>query len=400
MSDGALSGVRVLDLSRILAGPTCSQALGDLGADVIKVERPGRGDDTRTWGPPFLDGAPGHSAYFMCANRNKRSIAIDLANPDGAQVVRRLAEKADVLIENYKVGTLERYGLSYSQLNLPSLVYCSITGFGQTGARKNEVGYDVLAQAMGGIMSLNGDPEGPPMKVGVGIADLMCGMYATVAILAALRHRDRTGEGQHLDIALLDTQVAWLINAGVDHLLSGKTPSRLGNAHPHIVPYQLFATLDGHVVLAVGNDEQFARACEAMNLPELARDPRFTRNADRIAHRAALIPILSDRFKTASSDHWEHAMAKVGVPCGPVHDVAQVFADPHLQERGMRVRMDQECTAGSIELIGNPIHASKTPPSYRHPPPSVGQHSREILKDWLGVAQDEVQALTTSGAIS
>jgi crotonobetainyl-CoA:carnitine CoA-transferase CaiB-like acyl-CoA transferase len=384
---GALAGVRVLDLTRILAGPTCTQLLGDLGADVVKVERPGRGDDTRGWGPPFtepVEGEAPESAYFLAANRNKRSIAIDLSTREGADLVRRLAAKADVLVENYKVGALARYGLDYPSLALPRLVYCSITGFGQTGARAAGVGYDVLAQAMGGLMSLTGEPEGVPMKAGVGVADVMCGMYACVAILAALRHRDRTGEGQHLDVALLDTQVSWLVNAGTDYLMSGTSPARHGNAHPHIVPYQLFATSDGHVVLAVGNDAQFARACDALGLASLASDPRYATNAARVAHRAALVPLLEARLREGTSARWEREMGERGVPCGPVRDVAEVFTDPHLLERGVRVRLPQpRAASGYVHLIGNPIHASRTPPTYRLAPPAVGEHSDEVLADWL-----------------
>ncbi|MBZ0116665.1 MAG: CoA transferase [Sandaracinaceae bacterium] len=384
---GPLAGVRVLDLSRILAGPTCTQLLGDLGADVVKVERPERGDDTRAWGPPFTEPADGEapqSAYFLCANRNKRSVAIDIATDDGAALVRRLAARADVLIENYKVGALARYGLDYASLALPRLVYCSITGFGQTGPRARGVGYDVLAQAMGGIMSLTGEPEGAPMKVGVGIADVMCGMYACVAILAALRHRDRTGEGQHLDIALLDTQVSWLINAGADYLVSGRPPARRGNAHPHIVPYQLFETHDGHVVLAAGNDEQFARMCEVMVLERLAYDPRYATNAARVVNRDTLIPMLAARLRERTSADWERALSEAGVPCGPVHDVAQVFSDPQVLHRGMQVRMAQpRASSGHVDLIGNPIHASRTPPTYRRPPPALGEHKDEVIADWL-----------------
>ena len=303
MSAGMLDGVRVLDLSRILAGPSCTQLLGDLGADVIKVERPGSGDDTRGWGPPFVEasepGARALSAYYLCANRNKRSIAIDLAAPEGAALVRRLARESDVLVENFKVGDLARYGLSYGALRAehPRLVFCSITGFGQTGPLAPRPGYDFLAQAMGGLMSLTGAPDGEPVKVGVGIADLMCGMYAAVAILAALRHRDRTGEGQHLDLSLYDTQIAWLANEGVSHLTTGQLPVRRGNAHPTIVPYQAFETADGWVVLAVGNDAQFARFCALAGLDDMPGDPRFTTNAARVEHRDACVARVREAMR-------------------------------------------------------------------------------------------------------
>ena len=303
----ALDGLRILDLTRILAGPTCTQLLGDLGADVIKIERPGRGDDTRTWGPPFVRGADGEdtseSAYYLCANRNKRSVAVDLATAEGAELVRRLAARSDVLIENFKVGALQRYGLGYDDLKdeFPGLVYCSITGFGQTGPNAHRAGYDLLAQGYGGIMSLTGEPDGEPMKVGVGIADIVCGMYAATAILAALRHRDRTGRGQHIDLALVDTQMAWLVNEGTNYLTSGELPRRRGNEHPNIVPYGVFETADGHVIVAVGNDAQYERFCEFLGAPELASDERYRTNAGRLAHREELVAELARRVRKLSN---------------------------------------------------------------------------------------------------
>ncbi len=403
--NGPLDGVRVLDLSRILAGPSATQLLGDLGADVIKVERPGRGDDTRGWGPPYAEdaaGGRGPSTYFLSANRNKRSIAIDLASDDGARLVARMAERADVLVENYKVGDLARRGLDHASLRgrCPGLVYCSITGFGQTGPRSTEAGYDFVAQALAGIMSLTGEPEREPVKVGVGIADLMCGMYATTAILAALRHRDRTGEGQHLDIALYDTTVAWLANEGTSWLTTHRPPARRGNAHGAIVPYRVFRTSDGFVVLAVGNDGQFQKLCELVGEPAVAQDPRFATNDARVRHRDACDTAVAAWMRARTTDAWVALLSAAGVPCSPVRTLDQVFADPHTQARGMEIGIpDPTLARAEVRLLGNPIHASATPPTYRRPPPRVGEHGREVLEE-LGLETAEIDGLLARGVVS
>ncbi len=402
---GPLAGLRVLDLSRILAGPSCTQLLADLGADVIKVERPGRGDDTRAWGPPFVEGGGGErleSAYYLCANRNKRSVAIDLAEPDGAALIARMAERCDVLVENFKVGALDRYGLGWAALSAraPRLVYCSITGFGQTGPRADQAGYDFLIQAMGGIMSLTGEPDGRPMKVGVGVADVVCGLYAAVAILAALRERDRSGKGQRIDLALYDAQLAWLVNAAASYLLSGRVPGRFGNGHPHIVPYQTFAAQDGELALAVGNDDQFARLCRAMGREELALDPRFATNAARVEHRALLVPILEAAIAARPRAHWVDALRIEGVPCGPVHALAQALGDPQVEARGMRVTMAHPRSArGEIELVGNPLHLSETPVTYRRRPPALGEHTDEVLRELLALDESKLEALRERGVL-
>ena len=401
----ALAGVRVLDLTRILAGPTCTQLLGDLGADVIKIERPGAGDDTRKWGPPYVQGSDGptaESAYYLCANRNKRSVAIDIASEAGQALLRRLLAKCDVLVENFKVGDLARYGLDWAQLKgeFPWLVYCSITGFGQTGPYAPRAGYDYLAQGLGGIMSLTGAPEGPPMKVGVGIADLMCGMYATVAILAALRHRDATGHGQHIDSALLDTQVAWLANEATNFLLSGQVPKRQGTEHPNIVPYQTFATADGYVILAVGNDAQFQKWCRFAGATELAADPRFATNSLRVEHRRELYARMPEHMRAKTTAEWVAGLAGIGVPCGPVNTLDQVFADPQVQARGMRIDLPHpDAAAGSVPLVANPLKMSLTPPAYRHGPPTLGQHTDQVLAELLGLGEAELAGLHEAGTI-
>ena len=389
---GPLAGLRILDLSRILAGPTCTQLFGDLGADVIKVERPGAGDDTRHWGPPYVRDADGsdttESAYYLCANRNKRSVTIDFSKPAGAALVCELLAHCDVLIENLRVGALAGYGLGYDVLGerFPGLVYCSISGFGQDGPYANRGGYDFMAQGIGGIMSLTGDPDGEPTKVGVGIADVMCGMYASSAILAALRHRDRTGEGQHIDLGLADTQVAWLINEGTNYLTSGEVPRRRGNAHPNIVPYQLFPTADGYFILAAGNDAQYRRFCEFAGLGDLATDPRFATNKSRVAHREELVPQIEAATRRQPTAHWLKGLAKVGVPCGPVNDLQQVFSDPQFLHRGMKISIDHPLAgSGEVDLIGNPVKLSKTPVSYRRAPPTLGQHTDEVLAEVLDI---------------
>ena len=383
-SEGPLKGVKVLDLSRILAGPTCTQLLGDLGADVIKIENPATGgDDTRTWGPPFVEDSAGDrtdlSAYFMSSNRNKRSVALDIADPEGQAEIRRLAEQADVLIENFKLGGLKKYGLDYETLapSCPGLVYCSITGFGQTGPHATKPGYDLLAQGYGGIMSLTGAPDGPPMKVGVGIADVVCGLYATTGILAALRHRDKTGEGQHIDLALVDAQIAWLINEGVNYLTSGKVPQRRGNDHPNIVPYGVYATSDGHVILAVGNDGQFQRFAEFLGHGGLADDPRFATNPARIENRDALASILEPAVAALPMADVVAGLEARKVPVGPVNQLDQVFATDQVAAREMQIEMDSQ--DGPLRLIGNPLNFSKTPVTYRRPPPRFGADSGSVV---------------------
>ena len=406
LPDGPLTGLRVLDMSRILAGPTCGQLLGDLGADVVKVERPGAGDDTRGWGPPFVRDAEGRetreSAYYLCANRNKRSLAVDIGKPEGAAVVRRLAARSDVLLENFKLGDLARRGLGYADLaeENPGLVYCSITGFGQTGPYANRAGYDFLIQGMGGIMSVTGEPDRQPMKVGVGIADVMTGMYAASAVLAALRARDATGRGQHIDLALFDSQIAWLINQGLAYLTDGEIPVRRGNAHPTIVPYETFPAADGWFILAVGNDNQFRKFCEAAGRPEIAVDPAFATNAARVRNRETLVPLLREITATRTQADWMAALEAAHVPCGPVNDIAQAFDDPQARHRGARITMAHPTAAGgSVDLIGNPIKLSETPVTYRQAPPTVGRHSAEVLRE-AGFAEGEIAALAAAGAVA
>lgn len=394
---GALSHLRVLDLSRVLAGPWAAQTLADLGADVIKVERPGAGDDTRGWGPPFLkDGDGNHveAAYYLSANRNKRSITVDLAQPRGAQLIRDLAVRCDVLIENYKVGGLARYGLAYDDIRAinPGIVYCSITGFGQTGPYASRVGYDFMIQGLGGLMSITGEPDGPPEKVGVAITDITTGLYATIGILSALSHRDRTGEGQHIDMALFDTQVAALANQSMNYLVSGTPPQRLGNAHPNIVPYQTFRTRDGDIIVAVGNDGQFARLCEVAGRPELAADARFATNVARVAQRTTLVPLLATIIATRDSADWLAALQKADVPCGAVNDLAGVFADPQAQHRGMRIDLPHPA-AGHAPTVANPIRLSQTPVEYRSAPPTLGQHTDDVLRSLLGLADEQIAVL-------
>lgn len=386
---GPLTGLQVLDLSRILAGPTCTQLLADMGADVIKVENPRTaGDDTRSWGPPFVTGVDGKasdlSAYFVCANRNKRSVAIDLASPEGQQSVRKLATQSDVLVENFKPGALKKYGLDYESLSdtSPGLVYCSISGFGQTGPNASKPGYDLMAQAYGGIMSLTGAPDGEPMKVAVGIADVMCGMYASSGILAALRHRDRTGQGQHIDIALVDTQIAWLINEGVNYLTSRELPQRRGNGHPNIVPYQVFPVRDGHVVIAVGNDSQFSRFAAWIGHPEWSKDSRFATNPARLSNRDILVGLISDALASFEIDTVIDGLEAVGVPVGPVNTLDRVFGSDQVAARDMQVSVPSaHAASGKIDMIRNPLRFSKTPVSYRLPPPKFGEHTDEVLSE-------------------
>jgi len=409
---GALDGARVLDLSRVLAGPWCTQTLADLGAEVIKVERPRSdrhpgGDDTRGWGPPFLKDAEGRdtaeAAYFLGANRNKRSIAVDIARPEGQALIRRLAAGCDVLVENYKVGDMARYGLDAQSLlaACPRLVYCSITGYGQTGPYRDRAGYDYAVQGAGGLMSVTGErddlPGGGPQKVGVAVADLFTGMYATVAILAALRHRDATGEGQAIDMALLDTQVAMLANLGANYLVTRKAPRRAGNAHQNIVPYQVFEVADGHLILAVGNDSQFERFCRIAGCPELAQDERFARNAGRVRHRELLVPLLAERLRARPRGEWLQALDAAGVPCGPINDLADVFADAHVQARGMTFTVPHPLQP-ALELVASPMKLSRTPVTVRRAPPLLGQHTDEVLAEFA-LSPQEIDGLRRSGVI-
>ncbi|WP_340117994.1 CaiB/BaiF CoA-transferase family protein [Pelagibius sp. 7325] len=401
-----LTGLRVFDLTRILAGPSCTQLLGDLGAEVIKIERPGQGDDTRKWGPPFVQNAEGEdsseSAYYLSANRNKRSLSIDISKPEGQKLARELIGFCDILVENYKVGNLARYGLSYDDLKgaNPGLIYCSITGFGQTGPYAKRAGYDYLAQGMGGIMSLTGEPEGEPVKVGVGIADLMCGMYAVSAILAALHYRGMTGIGQHIDLGLLDTQVAWLTYEGLNYLTSGQVPKRQGSEHPNIVPYKVMPCADGYFILAVGNDGQFARFCQFAGCPELAEDERFKTNANRVRNRVALYEILPEITRQMTQKHWVDGLADLAVPAGPVNTIDQVFADPQVLARDMKVSMPYRgARDGTVDLIGNPIKFSETPVEYRFAPPRAGQDSDAILEELLDIGPEERARLRGKGVI-
>ena len=403
---GALSHIRVLDLSRILAGPWAGQMLADLGADVIKVERPGAGDDTRGWGPPWLKDEHGAdtdvAAYYLCANRNKRSITIDITRAEGQALVRRLAAESDVVLENFKVGGLAQYGLDYDSLKAvnPRLVYCSITGFGQDGPYAPRAGYDFLIQGLGGLMSLTGRPDGEegggPMKVGVALTDLLTGLYATNAVLAALAWRDKSGEGQCIDMALLDVQVACLANQAGNYLATGHSPQRLGNAHPNIVPYQDFPTADGYMILAIGNDGQFARFCAAAGAPQLAADERFASNRARVLNRATMIPLLKKLTVERSTAEWIAALEALAVPCGPINSLADVFADPQVQARGLKVTMPHP-VAGQVALVASPMKLSATPVDYRLPPPMLGEHTDDILSATLGLDAQAIAGLRASG---
>ena len=405
---GALSHLRVLDLSRVLAGPWSGQILADLGADVIKVERPGSGDDTRAWGPPFLKDAQGENtseaAYYLSANRNKRSVTIDFTQPEGQRLVRELAAKSDVVIENFKVGGLAAYGLDYPSLKAvnPKLVYCSITGFGQTGPYAKRAGYDFMIQGLGGLMSLTGRPDGEegagPVKVGVALTDILTGLYSTVAILAALAHRDQAGVGQHIDMALLDVQVACLANQAMNYLTTGNPPRRLGNAHPNIVPYQDFPTADGDFILTVGNDGQFRKFAEVAGQPQWANDPRFATNKLRVANRAELIPLIRQATVFKTTAEWVSQLEAAGVPCGPINDLAQMFQDPQVLARGLAVSMPH-ALAGAVPQVASPIRLSETPVEYRRAPPLLGEHTEAVLGDVLGLGADELERLRSSGVL-
>jgi crotonobetainyl-CoA:carnitine CoA-transferase CaiB-like acyl-CoA transferase len=403
---GALTGVRVLDMSRVLAGPWCGQILADLGAEVIKIERPGSGDDTRGWGPPYLkdrDGQDTHeSAYFLGANRGKKSVTLDIATPAGQEIARRLAAQSDVLIENYKAGDLTRYRLGYEELRTlnPGLVYCSITGFGQTGPMRSVAGYDFIIQAMGGLMSVTGEaegrPGGGPLRVGVAVADLSTGMYATVAILAALFHRTRSGQGQYIDMALLDTQIAMNANMNMNYLISGRVPQRIGNAHANIVPYQVFDAADGQLVLAVGNDGQFAKFCEAAG-SSLHEDARFRKNADRVRNRNVVVPLLEEIMRRRTVAEWVALLEPIGVPVGPINDLSQVFSHEQVKSRGMQLELPHPL-AGAVPSVASPIRMSATPPRYEAGPPTLGQHTHEVLSR-LGIDERELQNLARDRVI-
>ncbi|NHV30197.1 CaiB/BaiF CoA-transferase family protein [Burkholderia sp. D-99] len=405
---GALSHIRVLDLTRVLAGPWCAQTLADFGADVIKVERPGAGDDTRHWGPPYLKDADGadtaEAAYYLAANRNKRSVTVDIATPEGQQIVRELAAQSDVVLENYKVGQLKKYGLDYDSLRAvkPDLVYCSVTGFGQTGPYAHRAGYDFIVQGIGGFMSItgerDGEPGGGPQKAGVAIADLATGLYSTIAVLAALTHRDRTGEGQYIDMALLDVQVALLANMNTNFLASGKPPVRWGNAHPNIVPYQTFQTSDGWIIVAVGNDGQFRKFVEAGGRPELADDERFATNPSRVRHRDTLVPILAEMVKARGKADWIDVLEAAGVPCGPINDLDEVFDNEQVVARGMQVSLPHPSGADA-KLVRNPIRMSATPPEARTAPPLLGAQTDDVLRDMLGYDDAKIAALRAKQAI-
>jgi crotonobetainyl-CoA:carnitine CoA-transferase CaiB-like acyl-CoA transferase len=403
---GPLQGIRVFDMTRVLAGPSCTQMLADLGADVIKIERPGVGDDTRKFAPPYIKDTAGadisESAYFCAANRNKRSLTLDVSKPEGQALAKQLIAKSHVLVENFKTGNLAKYGLGYDDLKdeFPGLVYCSITGFGHSGPYAPRPGYDVLIQAMSGLMSLTGEPDGAPMKSAVPVADLMAGMYAGVAICAALRNLEVTGKGQHIDIGMLDVMVAFSTVQGMNYLATGNVPPRLGNAHPNIVPYQTFKTSDGDIILAVGNDSQFKRFCAVAGMPELAEDPRFATNSQRLANRAELIPQLEAVIWLKTTDFWVEAMEANSISCGPINNLEQVFDDPHVLARGMKLEMDHPATAGGkVTLINSPIKMSGTPTTARMAPPMLGQHTEEVLGELLDMDSAAVGTLRDQGVI-
>ncbi|WP_312271875.1 CaiB/BaiF CoA-transferase family protein [Pseudomonas sp.] len=405
---GALAGLRVLDLSRVLAGPWAGQILADLGAEVIKVERPGRGDDTRHWGPPFLKdplGAnTGESAYFLSANRNKQSIAVDFTQPDGQQILRDLAVKSDVVLENFKVGGLSAYGLDYASLSAlnPELIYCSITGFGQSGPYAQRAGYDFLIQGLGGLMSLTGHPDddegGGPVKTGVALVDILTGLYATVAVLAALNHRTQTGEGQHIDMALLDVEVACLANHAMNYLVSGESPTRLGNAHPNIVPYQAFPTADGDMILTIGNDAQFRRFCEVADRLDWVNDPRFATNQARVVHRMELVPLIRQVTVFRRTEEWIDLLEAVGVPCGPINSLAQVFADKQVAARSLAFTMTHPL-GQTVPQVASPMRLSRTPVEYRRPPPLLGEHTEQVLRHLLGYGDARINAWKQGGIV-
>ena len=403
-----LDHIRVLDMSRILAGPWAGQTFADLGAEVIKIERPEKGDDTRAWGPPFMADKDGNetntAAYFLSANRGKKSVTVDITRPEGQEIIRALAAKSDVLIENYKVGGLKKYGLDYASLSNvnPGLVYCSITGFGQTGPYSPRAGYDFLIQAMGGLMSVTGEADGRPgagpQKIGVALSDILTGLYTTIAALSALAYRDKTGKGQHVDMALLDVTIAAMANQAMNFLVEGKAPVRMGNAHPNIVPYEAYKAADHYIILAVGNDGQFRRFCEVAGRPELADDPRFATNRGRVENRDVLGPILNAEIESRPRSFWLEGLEKVGVPCGPINDLAQVFADPHVQARGARREVEHP-VGGTLPTVANPIRMSESPITYDMAPPMLGQHTDEVLGELAGLDAEKIAALRGQGIL-
>jgi crotonobetainyl-CoA:carnitine CoA-transferase CaiB-like acyl-CoA transferase len=400
----SLDGIRVLDLSRVLAGPYCTQMLGDLGAEIIKIEKPGSGDDTRYWGPPFLKDSKGNdtaeSAYYLSINRNKKSVAVDVSKKEGQKIIHDLLKDCDILIENFKAGGLEKYGLSYEKLKFkyPKLIYCSITGFGQTGPLASEPGYDLMAQAMAGLMSSTGEPDGAPMKVGVALSDIITGLNAAIGILAALHHREQTGEGQQVDVALVDCTLASLTNLAQYFLTSGKPAPRLGNAHSTIVPYQAIKTSDGYMVVAVGNNEQFARFCKILGHEEWAKDDRFAKNTARVLNRATLIPMIENVMKQKTSAEWVEKMRDADIPGGPVNKMDEVFAMDQVQHREMEIKMNH-AQAKNIKLVGSPVKLSETPAAYELAPPVLGQDTNNVLKELLNLSQKELAALEESGVI-
>lgn len=396
---GPLSGLRVLDLTRVLAGPTCTQMLGDLGAEVIKIERPEAGDDTRGFAPPFWPETK-ESAYFLGVNRNKKSVTVDIAKPEGQALILKLLESCDILAENFKVGALAKYGLGYEQLKdrFPRLIYCSITGFGQTGPYAPRPGYDALIQAMGGIMSLTGEPNGSPQKAGVPVADLFAGLYGCIGILAALNHRHATGQGQQIDIGMLDTHVAWLANQGMNFLSTGENPPRLGNQHPNISPYQEFPTKDGYLILAVGNDPTFERFCKAFGQEHLLADERFATNPKRVANRDLVTQTLTPLMKSRTTTEWVDALEALKIGCGPINTLKDVFADPHVQARNMTLEMEHGSGA-TVKVIANPVKLSATPPTYRSAPPVLGEHTDAVLTGLLGMSAAEIDTLRAKGVL-
>jgi crotonobetainyl-CoA:carnitine CoA-transferase CaiB-like acyl-CoA transferase len=396
---GPLTGLRVLDLTRVLAGPTCTQMLGDLGAEVIKIERPEAGDDTRGFAPPFVPNTK-ESAYFVGVNRNKKSVTLDIAKPEGQAIIHKLLEHCDILVENFKVGALAKYGLGYEQLakTHPRLIYCSITGFGQTGPYAPRPGYDALIQAMGGVMSLTGEPNGSPQKVGVPVADLFAGLYGCIGILAAVNHRNSTGQGQQIDIGMLDTHVAWLANQGMNYLATGENPPRLGNQHPNIAPYQEFPTKDGYLILAVGNDPTFERFCKAFGQEALLADPRFATNPIRVQNRQLVTDTLTPVMKSKTTAEWIDALEALKIGCGPINTLEQVFADPHVQAREMVVEMAHG-SGETVKVIANPVKLSATPPSYRSAPPVLGEHTEDVLASVLKMSTSDIAALREKGIL-
>ncbi|HWG79652.1 MAG TPA: CaiB/BaiF CoA-transferase family protein [Stellaceae bacterium] len=397
---GPLKGLKVFDLTRVLAGPTCVQMLADLGADVVKIEKPGSGDDTRGFAPPFMPGTK-ESAYFVGVNRNKRSVTLDIARKEGQAIALKLIAQSDILAENFKVGALAKYGLGYGQLKerFPRLIYCSITGFGQTGPYASRPGYDSLIQAMGGVMSLTGEPDGAPQKVGVPLADLFAGLYGCIGILAALRHRDATGRGQQIDIGMLDTHVAWLANQGMNYLATGENPARLGNQHPNIVPYQVFATKDGFIVLSIGNDPTFRKFCKEFGLESVLSDERFATNGARVQNRRLVTDTLAPTLKREKTGWWVERLEALQIGCGPINTLKEVFADPQVEARRAVIKMPHSASKDGVTVIANPVRLSETPPDYRLPPPMLGEHTEAVLQERLRMSDAEIAELRRQGVV-